>query len=128
MRATFRKGARHHQQRCYLARETNEEREWSAEEVTVAILKRATIGHQLLNHVTEFMVDDAIAQARLLDEYFAEHKKLIGPLHGVAISTKAWTSLPKKLLLKISGTTLGTKAESLMEDMWPTSTRKIIEH
>ncbi|KAH9222070.1 fatty-acid amide hydrolase [Leptodontidium sp. 2 PMI_412] len=62
--------------------------DWSAEEVTVAFLKRATIGHQLLNNATEFMVEDAIARARELDTYFAQHKKLIGPLHGVPVSTK----------------------------------------
>jgi len=37
---------------------------------------------------TEFMVEDAISQAKKLDKYYAEHKKLIGPLHGVPISTK----------------------------------------
>ncbi|KAG4430759.1 hypothetical protein IFR05_013760 [Cadophora sp. M221] len=62
--------------------------DWSAEEVTVAFLKRATIGHQLLNNATEFMAEDAIARARELDAYFAQHKKLVGPLHGVPISTK----------------------------------------
>jgi hypothetical protein len=41
-----------------------------------------------LNNVTEFMAEDAIRQARVLDEYYATHKKLIGPLHGVPISTK----------------------------------------
>jgi len=34
------------------------------------------------------MGDDAVARAKELDAYFAEHKKLIGPLHGVPISTK----------------------------------------
>ncbi|KAL2061684.1 hypothetical protein VTL71DRAFT_7061 [Oculimacula yallundae] len=61
---------------------------WSAEEVTIAFLKRATIGHQILNNVTEFMYEDAIARARELDDYFVKNNKLIGPLHGVPISTK----------------------------------------
>lgn len=34
------------------------------------------------------MAEDAIARARELDAYFAEHKKIVGPLHGVPISTK----------------------------------------
>lgn len=34
------------------------------------------------------MADDAIAQAKELDTYFKLHGKLIGPLHGVPISTK----------------------------------------
>ncbi|RDW87885.1 hypothetical protein BP5796_03579 [Coleophoma crateriformis] len=60
----------------------------TAEEVTIAFLKRATIGNQLLNNVTEFMAEDALARAKQLDAYFAEHGKLVGPLHGVPISTK----------------------------------------
>lgn len=62
--------------------------EWSAEEVTIAFLKRATIGHQLLNNATEFMAEDAISRAKELDAYYAQQKKLMGPLHGVPISTK----------------------------------------
>ena len=34
------------------------------------------------------MAEDALARAKELDAYFAEHKKLIGPLHGVPMSTK----------------------------------------
>ena len=34
------------------------------------------------------MADDAIARAKELDAYFATHKKVIGPLHGVPMSTK----------------------------------------
>ncbi|TQS31825.1 hypothetical protein Golomagni_07883 [Golovinomyces magnicellulatus] len=30
----------------------------------------------------------ALAQAKALDEYFAEHKKPVGPLHGLPISLK----------------------------------------
>ncbi|KAJ9197293.1 fatty-acid amide hydrolase [Paecilomyces variotii] len=62
--------------------------ELTAEEVVVAFLKRATIGHQLLNFATEFMADDAIARAKELDEHFKKTGKLVGPLHGVPISVK----------------------------------------
>ena len=34
------------------------------------------------------MAQDAIDRAKELDAYFAQHKKLVGPLHGVPISTK----------------------------------------
>jgi hypothetical protein len=69
----------------------------SAEEVVVAFLKRAVIGHQLvclskcssldkllmlvqLNFATEFMAEKAIARARELDRYFERTGKLVGPL------------------------------------------------
>ncbi|GAB7352691.1 hypothetical protein MBLNU459_g3052t2 [Dothideomycetes sp. NU459] len=62
--------------------------EWTVEQVTVAFLKRATIGQQLLNFATEFLVDSALETARSLDQYFAETGKLIGPLHGIPTSVK----------------------------------------
>ncbi|RAL13671.1 putative glutamyl-tRNA(Gln) amidotransferase subunit A [Aspergillus homomorphus CBS 101889] len=60
----------------------------TAEEVVVAFLKRAVVGHQLLNFATEFLADKAIARARELDQYFKDTGKLVGPLHGVPISVK----------------------------------------
>ncbi|BAE65447.1 amidase signature domain-containing protein [Aspergillus flavus] len=60
----------------------------SAEEVMVAFLKRAVLGHQLLNFATEFMADKAIARAKELDAYYQRTGKLVGPLHGVPISVK----------------------------------------
>ncbi|KAE8371945.1 amidase signature domain-containing protein [Aspergillus bertholletiae] len=60
----------------------------SAEEVVVAFLKRAVLGHQLLNFATEFMADTAIARAKELDAYYQRTGKLVGPLHGVPISVK----------------------------------------
>ncbi|GIJ88367.1 hypothetical protein Asppvi_007287 [Aspergillus pseudoviridinutans] len=60
----------------------------SAEEVVIAFLKRAVLGHQLLNFATEFMAERAIARAKELDEHFKRTGKLVGPLHGVPISVK----------------------------------------
>ena len=34
------------------------------------------------------MTDDAINRAKELDIYFAKHGELVGPLHGVPMSTK----------------------------------------
>ncbi|RDW87968.1 hypothetical protein BP5796_03662 [Coleophoma crateriformis] len=61
---------------------------WTAEEVTIAFLKRATIGQQLLNFATEFMSEAAIARAKELDASFRDTGKISGPLHGVPISCK----------------------------------------
>ncbi|OQE39199.1 hypothetical protein PENCOP_c007G07661 [Penicillium coprophilum] len=60
----------------------------SAEEVVVAFLKRAVLGHQLLNFATEFMADEAITRAKEHDEYYRRTGKLVGPLHGIPISVK----------------------------------------
>ncbi|KAH8430289.1 uncharacterized protein LDX57_007957 [Aspergillus melleus] len=60
----------------------------SAEEVVIAFLKRAVLGHQLLNFATEFMTEKAISRAKELDRYRQRTGKIIGPLHGVPISVK----------------------------------------
>ncbi|KAG9239809.1 fatty-acid amide hydrolase [Calycina marina] len=61
---------------------------WTAEEVTIAFLKRATIGQQLLNFATEFMAESAINRAKELDAAFRNTGEISGPLHGVPISVK----------------------------------------
>ncbi|CAI4215977.1 unnamed protein product [Parascedosporium putredinis] len=38
--------------------------------------------------LTEWFLDEAVAQAKGLDDYLAEHGKTIGPLHGVPLSIK----------------------------------------
>ncbi|KAJ5143015.1 uncharacterized protein N7515_001802 [Penicillium bovifimosum] len=67
--------------------------ELSAEETVVAFLKRAVLGHQLLNFATEFLADEAVARAKELDEYYRRTGKLVGPLHGVPISVKEHVSM-----------------------------------
>jgi amidase len=41
-----------------------------------------------VNCLHEIFFDAAIADAKKLDAYFAEHKKPIGPLHGLPVSLK----------------------------------------
>ncbi|KAF2802433.1 amidase [Mytilinidion resinicola] len=61
---------------------------WSAVEVTKAFCHRAAIAHQLVNCLHEIFFDAAIQDAQKLDDYFAEHKTPIGPLHGLPVSLK----------------------------------------
>ncbi|KAH7150898.1 amidase signature domain-containing protein [Fusarium sp. MPI-SDFR-AT-0072] len=63
-------------------------RQFSAVEVATAFAKRSIIAHQLTCCLTQWLMDEAIAQARGLDEYMAKHGKPIGPLHGLPISIK----------------------------------------
>ncbi|OJJ02481.1 hypothetical protein ASPVEDRAFT_62508 [Aspergillus versicolor CBS 583.65] len=56
--------------------------------VTTAFCKRAALAHQVTNCFHEFFPDMALARAQYLDDYMAEHKKPIGPLHGLPISLK----------------------------------------
>nr|GAT56599.1 predicted protein [Mycena chlorophos] len=62
--------------------------EWTATEVTSAYCKRALIAQQLVNCLTEILVDRAMARAKELDEHFKATGKTIGPLHGLPISLK----------------------------------------
>jgi amidase len=62
--------------------------EWSAVDVTQAFCHRASLAHQIVNCLHETFFDAAVASAKELDEYFAENKKTIGPLHGVPVSLK----------------------------------------
>ncbi|CZT21591.1 related to general amidase [Ramularia collo-cygni] len=68
--------------------------EWSAEAVTTAFCKRASIAHQLTNCLTVIMFDSAIARAKDLDIHFQKTGKVSGPLHGLPISLKDNFNIP----------------------------------
>lgn len=57
-------------------------------EVTFAFTHRAMLAHQILNCCSEIFVDKALKRAKELDDYYAEHKKTVGILHGIPISLK----------------------------------------
>ncbi len=59
-----------------------------AADVATAFCKRAAIAQQLVCCLTETMFDDALTRGKYLDQYLAEHKKPVGPLHGVPVSIK----------------------------------------
>ncbi|KAH0341392.1 amidase, partial [Aureobasidium melanogenum] len=62
--------------------------EWTAVEVTKAFCHRSAIAHQLVNCLHEIFYEAAIESAQKLDHYFANHKKPMGPLHGLPVSLK----------------------------------------
>ncbi|KKZ66928.1 hypothetical protein EMCG_07424 [[Emmonsia] crescens] len=62
--------------------------QWTAVEVTEAFCHRAALAHQLVNCMHEIFFDAALEDAKNLDAYFKEHKKPVGPLHGIPISLK----------------------------------------
>lgn len=61
---------------------------WSAVEVAKAFCHRAAIAHQLVNCLHEIFFDAAYEDAERADQYFKQHGKPIGPLHGLPVSLK----------------------------------------
>jgi len=61
---------------------------WKAREVAEAFCYRAALAHQMVNCLHEIFFKAAIANAQKLDNYYAEHKKPIGPLRGLPVSLK----------------------------------------
>jgi amidase len=59
---------------------------WSAELVMSAFCHRAVIAHQLVNCLTEILFEDALQQARELDQRWQTTGALQGALHGLPVS------------------------------------------
>jgi amidase len=61
---------------------------YTALEVTRAFCHAALVAHRLTNCLTEVFFEEGLQRAQELDDYFAAHGVLAGPLHGVPISIK----------------------------------------
>ncbi|KLU89838.1 hypothetical protein MAPG_08807 [Magnaporthiopsis poae ATCC 64411] len=60
----------------------------SAEQLIRAYIARACEAQHKTNCLTEICFNDAIEQARQLDDFQRTHGRLMGPLHGVPVSLK----------------------------------------
>ncbi|KAF5662686.1 general amidase [Fusarium heterosporum] len=63
-------------------------RKYTASEVVQAFCKRAIVAHQLTCCLTQWFMQEALDQARVLDVYMEKTGKPLGPLHGLPISIK----------------------------------------
>ncbi|KAK5109432.1 hypothetical protein LTR62_006991 [Meristemomyces frigidus] len=62
--------------------------DFTTTEVVSAYIRKAVDAHQKTNCLTEILFDEAREQARQHDAYYAEHKRPVGPLHGVVMTLK----------------------------------------
>lgn len=57
-------------------------------DVTAAFCHAATVAQDLTNCLTEVFFDEAMEEAKKLDEYMVRAGKPVGPLHGLPVSIK----------------------------------------
>ncbi|KFA68356.1 hypothetical protein S40285_02481 [Stachybotrys chlorohalonatus IBT 40285] len=62
--------------------------EVSSQDVVKRCIARAIEAHKKTNCFTEIMFEDALKEARRLDDHLRVHGKPVGPLHGVPITLK----------------------------------------
>ncbi|XXG95131.1 hypothetical protein Hte_001391 [Hypoxylon texense] len=60
----------------------------TSEAVTKAFIDKAIKAHNQTNCLTEVFFQDALTQARQLDEYRQKHGSVVGPLHGIPVTLK----------------------------------------
>ncbi|CAI6331438.1 unnamed protein product [Periconia digitata] len=60
----------------------------TATDLCEAYISRAVTAHQKTNCLTEIFFDDACKRAGELDQFFKDHGRLVGPLHGVPMTLK----------------------------------------
>ncbi|KAF2207714.1 hypothetical protein CERZMDRAFT_102201 [Cercospora zeae-maydis SCOH1-5] len=63
-------------------------KKYTAVQAATAFIKRSIVAHQLSCCLTQWLPDEALKQAKELDEHLAREGKTVGPLHGVPISIK----------------------------------------
>lgn len=69
------------------------ERQFTSTEVVKAFCKRAAVAQQCVSCLTEVMFEEAIARARSCDEFLDREGRVMGPLHGLPISLKVWSTI-----------------------------------
>lgn len=90
----------------------------SSVQVVSAFAKRAAIAHQLTICCTELFFDEALEDAKRLDEVFAQTGKPVGPLHGLPISIKDSVDVKgQDTSLGISSSTQCMVREMLIQNM-----------
>ncbi|KAF4973999.1 hypothetical protein FZEAL_9067 [Fusarium zealandicum] len=89
----------------------------SSVQVVRAFSKRAAIAHQLTTCCTEVLFEEALEEAKRLDDILASTGKPVGPLHGLPISVKdsvdvkghdtsvGWVGLTDKPAVRDAGAT-----------------------
>jgi amidase len=75
--------------------------QYSAVEVVTSFAKRAAVGHQICNNLTEINFFNAIEDAKELDAQFEATGKTVGPLHGLPMTFKV--SLKIHLIILVYG-------------------------